>query len=81
VIDRSRLAEIAERCRAGQQTSEDVLWLIEQVERLADDNQRLSRLVADITEMVRDAKRRRLTPIADDIESALRRDGEEDGER
>jgi hypothetical protein len=73
LIDRDRLADVSARCRAGNAASSDLEWLLEEIQRLADDNQRLAALVAEITEMVRDARRRRTMPVADDIQNALDR--------
>jgi hypothetical protein len=82
---RGRLAEL----RAAQERGEvdlglcaaiaaDLEWLIDRADALAGDNQRLAGLVADITEMVRDAKKRRFVPVTDTIGDALGSDGDEE---
>lgn len=94
MIDRDRLAEVRERfaeLRAAQErgavddrlvsaVTDDLEWLIERVEGLADDNERLARMVADITDVVRDAKRERLAPVTEAIDAALGDSGDGSGE-
>lgn len=92
MIDRERLQRARERLdelRAAQGRGEvdlalsaaiasDLEWLIDRADALAGDNERLAGLVADITEMVRDAKRRRLVPVTDSIGDALVPDDDEE---
>ncbi len=69
----------------GQPTSDDwhaaiadLEWLLEEATRMQHDNERLARLVGDISQIVSDAKEKRRRRVAEAIRTTLQSAEEEE---